>query len=495
MTETSNPQSASKKSHERNGEIMSQTFPPPPRAAEFSELIKKRMEEVRHSGGTRETVTVDWNDQPLHVEVIDLPLSGLYFNPATHRIRAQRSHNPARDQALDKDPWRSESQDYLQFLLKAEPANPDRRDPDFDKLKESLEQFGQNDPGLVTHHGILVNGNTRAAALRESGAQSMRVGVLPESFTWDDINAVELSLQLRKDHQRDYSYINRLLAMEEQAKLGRTPEAIAKDFRIRPATYHQERWILSAIRDLIDRSKVGGGMALRLIDFEDDQEKLKELHRLYEKISASSPEQAEVLKEMRLAAILLDFSKTDVRHIEEGFDEKYLGKALPPSLGATAVDQETVSVPGLGGVSVPGASAAVSAARALNDQILRAKAAKRNTGSVLGDSKQKDAQNLFDQARQAFDHAIDNAGRDARVRKRKQLAPARLVDACADIDQCVLELVQARASRALDEEAFDEAVLRLRDSIRKLAQQAGRGVPHPGEGVSWLLDAAAVEGS
>ncbi|MEU4209628.1 hypothetical protein AB0F13_06400 [Streptomyces sp. NPDC026206] len=472
-------------------------FPPPPRAAEFSELIKKRLEEVKSSGGTRETVTIDWNGQSQHVEVVDLPLSGLYFNPGTHRIRAQRSHRPAGDEAIDKDPWSAESQDYLRFLLQAEPKNPDRRDPDFDKLKEDLKRFGQNDPGLVTRHGVLVNGNTRAAALQEIGnVQSMRVGVLPESFTWADINAVELALQLRKDHRRDYSYINRLLAMEEQASLGRTPAVIAKEFRIREATYHQERWILGTIRDLIDRSKSGGSVALRLVDFEDDQEKLKELHRLYEKLETVDRDRAEVLKEWRLAAILLDFAKTDIRHIDETFlDKDYLREVLPASLNtsAMAAQQEAVSVPGLG-VSVPGASSAVSAARALNDQILRAKATVRSSEPDLPDADRSLAQNVVDEAHDAFDKAIDTAGRYARVRKRQQLAPARLAEACADIEQCIVDLVQARASHSLDEEAFDEAVLKLRGSLRKLAQQAGRGLPHPGDGVAWLLE-AAVAGS
>ncbi|MFE1931388.1 hypothetical protein ACFW95_13655 [Streptomyces sp. NPDC059474] len=466
----------------------------PPRAAEFSELIKKRLEEVKAAGGTRETVTVEWNEQPLHVEVIDFPLEGLYFNPSTHRIRAQRSHDPARNEILEKDPYSAEGQGYLQFLLQAEPADPNRRDPDFDKLKESLKQFGQNDPGLVTHTGVLVNGNTRAAALREIGAQSMRVGILPESFTMADINAVELSLQLREDHRRDYSYINRLLAMEEQASLGRTPEAIAKVFRIKTPRYFQERWILSTIRDMIGRSRSGGGVALRLVDFEDDQEKLKELHRAYEKLAAVDPDQAEVFKEIRMAAITLGFAKTDVRHIEEGFQDKYLGRTLPASLSAVSEQEESVTIPGLG-VSVPAASSGVSAARALNDQILRAKAAVLSTDAAVSDSEKHSAQNVFDEAKKAFDAAIDAAGRDARVRKRKQMAPARLADACADIDQCVVDLVQARATRSLDEEAFDEAVLRLRDSLRKLAQQAGRGIPNPADGVSWLLEAAAAEGS
>ncbi|MFH8557160.1 hypothetical protein ACH4GP_31190 [Streptomyces celluloflavus] len=468
---------------------MQREFSPPPRAAEFSELIKKRLEEVKSSGGTRETVTVDWNGQPLNVEVVDLPLSGLYYNPATHRIRAQRTYDARKDKVLDADPWGQEGQDFLRSLLQAEPADPTRRDPAFDKLKESLEGYGQNDPGLITHQGILVNGNTRAAALRELGKVSMRVGVLPESFTWADINAVELSLQLRKDHRRDYSYINRLLAMEEQASLGRTPEIIAKAFRIQVKTYDQERWILRVVRDQIERSQ-HAGVALRLVDFEDHQEKLKELHRDYSKLAAGDQDRAEILKETRMTAITLGFSKTDVRHIEEGFQDRYLSDALPAELTSAPEPEQSVAVPGLG-VSVPGASSKVSAARELNRRVLQAKA--RVAASDASEDEKSGAQALQDEVRMAFDRAIDRAGRDARLRKRKQMAPERLMDACAAIDLCVGELVKARASHSLDEAAFDEAAVKLRDSVRQLAQQAGRGSQDPGAGVGWLLSAAALE--
>ncbi|GHF44458.1 hypothetical protein GCM10017566_16700 [Amycolatopsis bartoniae] len=449
---------------------------------------------MRNSAGTRETVTVEWNNQPLHVDVIDLPLADVYFNPATHRIRAQRSHDPVRDQALDEDPYSPESQDYLKFLLQADPANPGSRDPEFDKLKESLKDFGQNDPGLITHNAILVNGNTRAAALREIGAQSIRVGVLPESFTWADINAVELALQLVRDYKREYSYINRLLAMEEQAALGLSKETIAKKFRIKTATYDQERWILSAIREQIERSKGEHGATLRLIDYEQHQEKLKELHRAYVKLETTTPDQAEAFKELRMAAIMLGFSKTDVRLIEDNFHEQYLADRLPGDVAGTSSNDEPVTVPGLG-VSLPSISSAVADARALNNAVLRVKAVVNDTDAQVPDEEKRHCQEVLSAYEKAFDDAFEKAGRDARVRKRKQLAPARLTDACAHIDQCTVELVQARASRTLDEEAFDEAVLKLRESMRKLAQQASRGIPAPGDGVSWLLEAAAVEGN
>ncbi|MEU7556540.1 hypothetical protein AB0B01_30180 [Streptomyces sp. NPDC044571] len=469
---------------------MFREFAPPPRAEEFSELIRKRLEDVKAAGGTRETVSVDWNGKTIHVEVIELPLDSLYFNPGTHRIRAQRTHNPARDQQLDADPYGADGQSYLADLLKADPSDPRVRDTAFDKLKESLLQYGQNDPGLVTHHGVLVNGNTRAAALREAGQTSMRVGVLPSSFTWADINAVELSLQLRKDHRRDYSYINRLLAMEEQAQLGRTPEDIAREFRIQVKTYHQERWILATIRELIERSRTGGA-SLSLIDFEMDQEKLKELERLYKNLSEVEADEAEVIKEWRLCAILLGFSKTDVRHIDEEFTKAdYLSKSLPSELAEEASAEESVAIPGLG-ISVKGSTSRVSAARALNDRVLRAKAVADSLQPPNGEKAA--ARELVTAAKAAFDKAIDDAGRDARVRKRKQLAPARLADACSAIDQCTVDLVQARAARSLDAQAFDDALLQLRTSLTKLAAQAEKISDAPGAGVAWLID--AVSGS
>ncbi|MFD0393591.1 hypothetical protein ACFQ3Z_18645 [Streptomyces nogalater] len=125
-----------------------------------------------------------------------------------------------------------------------------------------------------------------------------------------------------------------------------------------------------------------------------------------------------------MAAILLNFSKTDLRHIDETFlKEGYLEEVLPSELAdsGTGAQPEAVSIPGLD-LEVPATTSAVSAARALNDRILRAAATVRDTTAGLPDSEKASAQALLDQAKDAFDRAIENAGRDARLRKRKQLA-------------------------------------------------------------------------
>ncbi len=155
------------------------------------------------------------------------------------------------------------------------PSDPAKVDPAFLLLKDDLQEHGQTEPGIVTHEGVLINGNTRCAALQELGEEHIRVGVLPEDAGHGDLESIELSLQLRRSHKRDYSFMNFLLALEERVTAGRPTTEILSDFRIKQKTFDQSRWILQFVYELIDRSKmtVDGGIdvALRLVDFETDQ--------------------------------------------------------------------------------------------------------------------------------------------------------------------------------------------------------------------------------
>jgi hypothetical protein len=463
----------------------------PPLAASNQIRVTERLKEVHAAGGTQETLTIEWRGQPLHVEVIDMPVKDLFYNPNTHRIRAQRSHDPVLDEAIDKDPWSPQSQDYLHYLLQALPRDPSVRDPDFDVLIESLREFKQTDPGLISREGILVNGNTRRAALKELGVAEMRVGVLPASTTWDDISAVELSLQLRKDHRREYSYINRLLAIDEQVKAGRPLSEIAREFHIRLKTCEQDVWILSCLNDLIGRSRTGD-QKLRLMHFEEAQEKLRELHRRYEKEAAGNKESANILREMRLAAVALEFSKTDIRVIEPEFRNRYLDNYLPPTLKtAPAPGPGEISVPGIN-LTIPNSGAKLTAAKALTDTILKARAVSL-AGSQVTPAESLESAHTYNEARAAFKGAIDSADRERRQSKRSHAASARIADACVELEQCVTDLAVARGSNSLDEEAYDESIQRLRVTLRKLAEASARSIRAPGDGVTWLLEISAED--
>ncbi|MER7449646.1 transcriptional regulator [Nocardia beijingensis] len=465
----------------------------PPGAAATRSLVDQRLKEQRENAGVGETLTVEWRGRPLHVEVIDMPLDVLLYNPSTHRIRAQRSLDPVRDAVLTSNPWSPESQDYLQHLLKIRPSDPTNDDPAYDELKESLKEHKQNEPGLITRHGILVNGNTRCVALRElKTVSSMRVGVLPESCTWNDINDVELSLQLRPDRRRDYSYINRLLAIDEQrVQLNRDLALIAKAFHTTTKSCERDIWILAQLRDVIQRSATNGGMSLRLMDLEGAQGRLEELYRAYNEEVKKSKERADLMKEARLSAIVLNFSKTDVRWIDADFHNRYLEKALPEDLKvAESAAPATVAIPGLNR-TVATAGANVNGARAITDMLLQAKAVTA-AGDAATIVEQTAASKVIEAYKGAFNEAIELAGSDGRLRKKRLAAPDRINNACKDLEQSITDLVLSRGNASLDEGAFDDALDLLRTVLSKLAVEAQRTIDLPGTGLAWLISAVDV---
>ena len=344
----------------------------PPQGEEINSIIHQRLQLAMAEDGAK--VTIDWRGEPRHLYVISVPVSMLYFNPDTHRIRAQRALDPKRDEAIEKDPWGTAAQEYLHDLLRQRPSNPDQTDPDYTALMDELDDVGQREPGIVSPHGILVDGNTRAAALIDLGEQNIRVGVLPEDTSRQDINAVELSLQLRKDRRRDYSYINRLIAIDEELGRGRSEMDVAKDFNVKLMTLQRDRWVFALILEAIERSKTADGATLRLIDFEQHQEKLRELHRDYSKLAATDSEAAKRLKESRLAMLLLDYPKTSLRLAEADFHTRYLESRLPEDLKLELSGSGIVTVPGIPGAVLPGQGRDSAAAEALTNRLLRAKA-------------------------------------------------------------------------------------------------------------------------
>ena len=352
-----------------------------PNAEQVRQIVEDRLRAQEAQSGPKETVTIEWRGLQIHLPVISMPVDLLHFNPDTHRIRAQRSLDPARERDLEADPFGQSAQSYLHKLLTADPTDPTRIDSSFTALKDDLKEHGQNQPGIIARSGILINGNTRQAALKELGQKYIRVGVLPSDAGHDDLAAVELSLQLRRDHKRDYSFMNFLLAIEERANAGELDKKIQDEFHIKPSTYERSRWILSFVQEAIERSRVdsadGEKFSMRIIDFETHQGKLEELYRGYIALKVKSPDEAEALREQRLFAMVLDKSKTDLRLIDPDFVQRYMKGALPET---STTPKPSVKIPGTS-ISVPGPSVHVQSLRELSTNILRAKSVSGAAGA------------------------------------------------------------------------------------------------------------------
>lgn len=464
----------------------------PGRAQDNKAIIEERLAASRSSEGVQETVSIEWRGSSMHLPVISMPVELLYYNPATHRIRAQRSIDSVKDQQLDNDPYGDLGQAYLHQLLKGDPTNPESVDPAFEALKEDLKVHGQSDPGIITRSGVLINGNTRRAALSELKQEHIRVGVLPPDASLDDLRSIELALQLRKDHKRDYSFMNFLLAIEERILQGRPTSEITADFRIKGATLERHLWILGVIREAIDRSKIVGSdgqqVTLSPLDFEDQQGKLEELHRTYSALKMKAPDEAEALREQRLLAIALNKSKTDLRLIEADFVSKY-AKPLMPKQAST--EGTAVRIPGTQ-LSAPGPSAVVEALKASTTAVLQAKAATQAYADVPS-TERAAAQQLLASTHSALDDGLDLAGRQGRVLKRKLAATDRLSDA-NDALELVLEAISsAKATGNFSVSDLEDEIGVMRDNLHKLAQILSRGLSEPTDGVRWLQAVTRLE--
>ena len=270
--------------------------------------------------------------------------------------------------------------------------------------------------------------------------------------------------------------------------MGAPKSDVAKDFNIKLMTLQRDRWVYTLILDAIDRSKTEDGASLRLIDFEQHQEKLRELHRDYTTLARTDPDAARRLMQSRLAMVLLDYPKTSLRLAEADFHTRYLETRLPQELKPQVPAAKPVAVPGIPGATLPSQSNDSAAAEALTNQLLRAKAVATD-GNNATPEKVTEASAVMKKARETFDVAVKLAGQNAELVKRQTAVPERLTDAADYVTQCSNEFAEAKAKRALDEEAFDDALIVLRDSLVSLAKQAGRTFTAPGEGVAWLLDA------
>nr|BFE76827.1 hypothetical protein GCM10020092_101280 [Actinoplanes digitatis] len=84
---------------------MSVDFGTPPEGDNIRSLVEERLKQVMAEHGAK--VTVDWRGEQRHLHVISMPVDMLYFNPDTHRIRAQRTLDPpakpdARGKAVER---------------------------------------------------------------------------------------------------------------------------------------------------------------------------------------------------------------------------------------------------------------------------------------------------------------------------------------------------------------------------------------------------------
>jgi hypothetical protein len=144
------------------------------------------------------------------------------------------------------------------------------------KLKKSLKESGQLQPGVITADGYVINGNRRMAAIEDlneedpSGKwETLDVVILPDDISEKDVYRLEVGLQMSEETKLDYGPINELLKLREGLEQGLTEEEVLASMF---------GWEEGDLDDALERLRLIDGF----LDYTGETSNYKKVDRMHE---------------------------------------------------------------------------------------------------------------------------------------------------------------------------------------------------------------------
>ena len=201
-------------------------------------LIKTKTDVTKTTGKLH-----DFRGQSEPLPIIRLPIDTPVYRVENGRIFSEQADIVAKEK-LEKDHF-EKGQELLevqrvQHKLLSSLAN--KGTSSVSPIIDELKKDGQRDPILITHTGIVVNGNRRLAALRDLANDPKNTSqefayvdcmVLPADTSPEEIDDIELNLQGRKQTKLDYDWIGNARLIIRQIERGRTHKDIAIRMRLK----------------------------------------------------------------------------------------------------------------------------------------------------------------------------------------------------------------------------------------------------------------------
>jgi hypothetical protein len=270
-------------------------------------------------------------DEPMVCDVITIGAEEVLLNHRSHRVRSQLQDDPEWH-GVEGDPTSEVAQRIVERHVRAS-----RTDDAFKALKESLLAEGQEEAGVLTHDGVLINANTRAVAIREFEdpfKRYIRVAVLPPTIQPDQLAILELRLQMQKDLKAPYSLTNELLFIEELSNERHISNAqIAKELRISPestkkgeAEIHDRLLLLDLLRQM--QRLPDHPLPLKFFDAISLQH-LRDVRARYQPLFEKDPEAAHRYLQSYLLSLAVDV--TPVHQVRK-IDAEFMGTYMLPQL-------------------------------------------------------------------------------------------------------------------------------------------------------------------
>jgi hypothetical protein len=292
-------------------------------------------------GESQGTMAILFRGEKRELKKVRISVNQVVLNPRSHRIRAQLETHPAAEE-IGEDPFGEAAQEQIAEIIRS------IDDTDYSRLKESLQEHGQQEPGVVTHQGVLVNANTRLVAMRELGESWIEVGVLPSDATDQDILLLESDLQFKKILQFDYTFTNRLLFMQEMLNGPHySKEDLAKALNLAVSSEKKElaKGVASVERDMrilhwIRRIQESGEGDPSLSFFDDKAQMLIYIDEEYEKTRDRDAILAARVRDARTVGLLLNQGYKRINMVEADHVDRYL---LPAMRDEDAIGDKIVS--------------------------------------------------------------------------------------------------------------------------------------------------------
>lgn len=279
--------------------------------------------------GLKKTLTVEYRGSSHILPVIRIDPNVLLLNHNNNRLSAQLLDHPERE-IVYKNSTSEGAQTVLADLLS--------KTDEFKNLKDELDQIGQQNPGLITRSGLLVNGNTRVVALRQLGKTGVDVAVLPDDA--DDAAILDLEMFLQMVHltHQDYTFTNELLLLEKCKKLGNTPKQIADKMKWSRGWQKKIDEKFQLLK-LINEIRALSPTPLAYQVFDTKSQHLKDLNDEYESLKTHDLAAANRMKWSRVTAMFLGVNKDQTRAIDEDFvDEDVVRRVDGESPSANLLD-------------------------------------------------------------------------------------------------------------------------------------------------------------
>lgn len=276
---------------------------------ERKELINRELDTYEEIN-SKATYKVKFRGHDEYLKVIRVNPNALLLNPKNNRLSSQLEDYSEKNTVLT-DPTSVSSQKTLHKLLS--------ETEQYSELKEQLKILGQQEPGLITRDGLLVNGNTRVAALRDLNIDYVDVAVLPSNVVDDDILSLEMSLQVQDLVHQDYTFTNELLLMKKFLDKGGNQKDLATKMgwiRRGESKVNTRMRLLNYIEEVRRLSSP----PIPYEVFDSKEQHLKDLDTEYQRYKNEGDiSAAEQLKWSRLTGIFLKLNKDQVRAIDYDF--------------------------------------------------------------------------------------------------------------------------------------------------------------------------------